>query len=141
MVGDVYDVFVTKLNSTGTALVYSTYIGGSSLDEGRSIAIDGSGNAYVTGRTGSTDYDITAGAFQTTYGGGYSDVFVTKLDLSGTTSVNQILQNTSTFSLYPNPNNGTFSIHYEKPAIFELTDITGKLINTYRTPRHCLTGK
>ncbi len=128
-----YDVFVTKLNSTGTALVYSTYIGGSSLDEGRSIAIDGSGNAYVTGRTGSTDYDITTGAFQTTYGGGYNDVFVTKLDLSGVTSVNETLQNTSTFSLYPNPNNGTFSIHSEKPAIFELTDITGKLINTYRT--------
>jgi hypothetical protein len=35
--------------------------------------------------------------------------------------------------LYPNPSNGTFIIHSEKPAIFELTDITGKLINTYRT--------
>ncbi|GIV43701.1 MAG: hypothetical protein KatS3mg035_0824 [Bacteroidia bacterium] len=102
-------------------------------DVGYSIAIDGSGNVYVTGCTKSTDYDITAGAFQTTHGGGDDDVFVTKLDLSGVTSVNETLQNTSTFSLYPNPNNGTFFIQSEKPAIFELMDITGKLINTYRT--------
>jgi hypothetical protein len=76
------DVFVTKLNSTGTSLIYSTYIGGSGNDEGYSIAIDGSGNAYITGRTSSTDYDITPGAFQTTNGGNW-DVFVTKLNSAG----------------------------------------------------------
>ncbi|GIV42974.1 MAG: hypothetical protein KatS3mg035_0097 [Bacteroidia bacterium] len=85
--GGFYDVFVTKLNSTGTALVYSTYIGGSSGEGGASIAIDGSGNAYVTGVTQSTNYDITAGAFQTTYGGGDFDAFVTKLNSTGTTLV------------------------------------------------------
>jgi hypothetical protein len=69
---------VTKLNATGTALVYSTYIGGSSDDVGRGIAVDGNGNAYVTGYTESTDYDVTPGAFQTTKGG-RSDVFVTKV--------------------------------------------------------------
>jgi hypothetical protein len=77
------DVFVTKLNATGTALVYSTYIGGSGEDRGYAIAVDGSGNAYVTGYTGSTDYDVTPRAFQTTKGGGY-DVFVTKLNATGT---------------------------------------------------------
>jgi hypothetical protein len=81
--GGVYNVFVTKLNASGSSLVYSTYIGGSGLDEGYGIAVDGSGNAYVTGYTYSTDYDVTAGAFQTTYEGGYSDVFVTKLNASG----------------------------------------------------------
>ncbi|GIV30603.1 MAG: hypothetical protein KatS3mg028_1669 [Bacteroidia bacterium] len=55
---------------------------------GHGIAVDGSGNAYVTGLTNSTNYDITAGAFQTTHGGGtYSDVFVTKLNSTGTALV------------------------------------------------------
>jgi hypothetical protein len=80
------DVFVTKLNATGTALVYSTYIGGSSDDEGFGIAVDGSGNAYVTGYTNSTNYDVTPGAFQTKNGGG-EDVFVTKLNATGTALV------------------------------------------------------
>jgi cold shock CspA family protein len=77
------DVFVTKLNATGTALVYSTYIGGSGNDEGNAIAVDGSGYAYVTGYTSSTNYDVTPGAFQTTNEGG-ADVFVTKLNDTGT---------------------------------------------------------
>jgi hypothetical protein len=77
------DVFVTKLNAFGTALIYSTYIGGSAGETGTSIAIDASDNAYITGRTLSTDYDITAGAFQTTFGGGI-DAFITKLNASGT---------------------------------------------------------
>jgi hypothetical protein len=82
--GGTYDAFVTKLNSTGTALIYSTYIGGSKVDAGYSIAVDGFGNAYVTGWTSSTNYDVTAGAFQTTYGGGTYDAFVTKLNSTGT---------------------------------------------------------
>jgi len=81
--GGNFDVFVTKLNVNGSGLVYSTYLGGSGADAGHAIAIDGSGNAYVTGSTASTDYDVTAGAYQTTYGGGYTDVFVTKLNASG----------------------------------------------------------
>jgi hypothetical protein len=84
--GSYRDVFVTKLNATGTALVYSTYIGGSGHDDGYAIAVDGSGNAYVTGYTSSTNYDVTAGAFQTTNGGG-ADVFVTKLNARGTALV------------------------------------------------------
>jgi hypothetical protein len=84
--GGVVDVFVTKLNATGTALVYSTYMGGSDIDEGNAIAVDGGGNAYVTGYTYSTNYDVTPGAFQTTFGG-YTDVFVTKLNATGTALV------------------------------------------------------
>ena len=71
------DAFVTKLNPTGTALVYSTYLGGTSGDYGLGIAVDTAGNAYVTGGTESTDFPTTAGAYQTTYGGTY-DAFVAK---------------------------------------------------------------
>jgi hypothetical protein len=76
------DIFVTKLNPTGTALVYSTYLGGSDSEGAWGIAVDASGNAYVAGGTGSADFPTTAGAFQTIGGG---DAFVAKLDPSGST--------------------------------------------------------
>jgi hypothetical protein len=86
------DAFVTKLNATGTALVYSTYLGGSGggVDNGDDrcfgIRVDGGGNAYVAGETHSADFP-TANAFQGTYGGGFSDVFVTKLNAAGSALV------------------------------------------------------
>jgi hypothetical protein len=80
------DVFVTKLNATGTAPIYSTFLGGTARDEGRSIAIDASGNAYATGITLSPDFPTTAGAFDTTYNGNF-DAFVTKLNSSGSALV------------------------------------------------------
>jgi hypothetical protein len=84
-----YDVFVSKLNAAGTALVYSTYLGGSGGDYGYAIALDSAGNAYVTGQT---DSPTTAGvgnvafprvgAFQPLYRGG-GDAFVTKINPAG----------------------------------------------------------
>ena len=78
---------MTKLDASGAALVYSTYLGGSDVDDGGyGIAVDGAGNAYVTGHTASTDFPTTAGAFDTTYNGG-DDAFVTKLNPSGSALV------------------------------------------------------
>ena len=77
------DVFVTKLSSTGNSLIYSTYLGGGDdADEGWGIAVDGSGNAYVTGETWSSNFP-TLNPYQATFQGGYSDAFVTKLSSSG----------------------------------------------------------
>lgn len=59
------DVFVTKLNSQGSALVYSTFLGGSNADVGRGIAVDAAGNAYVTGFTRSVEFPVVAGALRT----------------------------------------------------------------------------
>ena len=76
------DAFVTKLNPFGNGLVYSTFLGGSEGESGSGIAVDSSGNAYVTGRTfGSEDFP-TVNAFQDTLAG-TSDAFVTKLNASG----------------------------------------------------------
>ena len=58
------DAFVTKLSPSGNSLVYSTYLGGNSDDVGNGIALDGSGSAYVTGMTKSTDFP-TQNPFQT----------------------------------------------------------------------------
>src|SRR5438552_2921528 len=77
------DAFVTKLNATGSGLVYSTYLGGSNFDAGSGIAVDTAGSAYVAGFTGSTNFPTSLGAFQTTYGGGTVDAFVAKVNLLG----------------------------------------------------------
>ena len=79
--GGLVDAFVTKLNATGSALVYSTYLGGAGNEQGFDIKVDDSGNAYVTGQTDSTDFP-TAGPIQVV-NRGLSDVFVTKLNAAG----------------------------------------------------------
>jgi beta-propeller repeat-containing protein len=81
-----YDAFVTKINATGSAYVYSTYLGGSGFDRGGGIAVDGSGNAYVTGSTNSTNFPTTD-PIQASYGGGNGDAFVTKINAAGSALV------------------------------------------------------
>jgi hypothetical protein len=79
------DAFVTELNSNGSALVFSTYLGGSADDEGIGIALDPAGDIYVTGFTDSTNFP-TAGGARTNYVGG-RDAFVTKLAPGGSAFV------------------------------------------------------
>ncbi len=92
------DAFVAKLNPAGNSLVYSTLLGGSRDDIATGIAVDASGNAYVSGTTKSTDFPTTAGVFQPTLidsgackgsgGNGHCpDGFVTKLNPTGTALV------------------------------------------------------
>ncbi len=93
------DAFVTKLNPSGSQLIYSTYLGGRQDDLATGVAIDASGNAYVTGSTLSQDFPITSGAYQTSFRGSggqqgrpscggaslanTGDAFVTKFDPTG----------------------------------------------------------
>jgi uncharacterized repeat protein (TIGR01451 family) len=81
------DAFVAKVNSAGTGFVYLGYIGGSSFDGGRGVAVDDAGNAYVTGRTASSEatFPATVGP-DTSYNGlpGRSDAFVAKVNPAGT---------------------------------------------------------
>lgn len=80
--GGPFDVFVAKINPNGNGLVYATYFGGSSIDQGFDIAVDASGSAYITGLTISTNFP-TKGGLQTQKGGGTFDGFVTKLNPAG----------------------------------------------------------
>ena len=75
------DAFVAEINAAGSALVYSTYLGGSVSQTGTGIAVDGSGKAYVTGPTTSTDFP-TAAPTQANTGGG-SDAFVSEIAAGG----------------------------------------------------------
>jgi hypothetical protein len=77
-----HDAFVTKLNPTGTALVFSTYLGGSNDDGAISIALDSAGNVWLKGNTQSSNFPVTPGAFQTVAGGNF-DAFVSELDPTG----------------------------------------------------------
>jgi hypothetical protein len=84
-----WNAFVTKLNATGTALVYSTYLGGTSQDYASAIAVDSLGNAYVTGAAVSANFPVTAGAFQVINHAStsWNNAFVTKLNPTGTALV------------------------------------------------------
>jgi hypothetical protein len=88
------DAYVTRLNAEGSGLVYSTYLGGSAEDFGLGIAVDRFRHAYVTGRTGSTNFP-TRLPFQAMKGG-EDDAFVTKLNTTGggQTSVGSLLYST-----------------------------------------------
>lgn len=81
------DAFVTKLNAAGSALLYSTYLGGDGdLDEATGIAVDALGNAYVAGSTASENFPTTANAIQNGFGGGtvfFGDGFISKLNATG----------------------------------------------------------
>jgi hypothetical protein len=81
------DAFVTKLNAAGSAIVYSTYLGGSGLDQGWGIAVDGVGNAYVAGLTESADFrGVSAASLQSSLSTPLSG-FVTKLNAAGSAIV------------------------------------------------------
>ncbi|HZS08565.1 MAG TPA: SBBP repeat-containing protein [Blastocatellia bacterium] len=84
--GGANDVFVSKLNSAGSALSYSTYLGGGLDDIGYGIAVDGAGNAYVSGVTSSANFPVL-NPVQSAYGGGGRDAFVTKINTGGSALV------------------------------------------------------
>jgi len=79
------DAFVTKINSAGTAMVFSTYLGGQGADQGSALALDGSGNVYVTGATSSNNFP-TMGPLQSTLAGS-TNAFVSELQSNGSALV------------------------------------------------------
>ncbi len=82
--GNPGNVFVTKLNAAGSALVYSTYLGGSGSDQANAIAVDAAGRAYVAGRTTSADFPTVNAVQATKLGGaGNTEAFVANLDAAG----------------------------------------------------------
>lgn len=89
------DAFVSEINPNGSAFVYSTYLGGRGQDIGAGITLDSVGNAYLTGSTGSSNFPVTPGAFQTTYYGSTS--FVTRIHLVSTTTALTASPNPSTY--------------------------------------------
>lgn len=81
------DAFLTKINSAGSAIVYSTYLGGNGggpLEQANGVAVDSSGNAYIAGTTNSANFPVTSGAFQTSFTG-TQEAFAAKVSAAGNT--------------------------------------------------------
>ena len=84
--GGTSDAFISKLNADGSAVVYTTYLGGNNSDTGRGIKVDAAGNAYIVGTTSSANFPTTSGVIQS-IASGPSDIFVVKLNDSGTSLI------------------------------------------------------
>jgi len=82
--GGTSDAFVAKLNSTGTALIWASYYGGSLADVATGVAVDASGNVFLSGYTASTSAIATTGSYMSTFGGGTYDGFLVKFNSTGT---------------------------------------------------------
>jgi hypothetical protein len=95
VVPGVDDAYVTELNPSGSALVFSTFLGGTGEDAGHHIAQDTIGGMYITGTTSSTNFP-TAAAAQPTSGGGVEDAFVTKIGAAGGGPPRYVVGNSAT---------------------------------------------
>jgi hypothetical protein len=135
--GEYLDALVIKLSSAGDRLVYSTYIGGSNDDRGWGIAVDGSGCAYVTGYTGSSDFP-TQNAFDASYNGN-PDAFLTKLGSFSTDAVSDEYDESIPFAFdllqnYPNPFNPETRINFRLSkasyARLDIFNIMGQKVAT-----------
>ncbi len=135
--GGVYDAFVTKLSNSGNNLIYSTYLGGGEYDVGWEIAVDVSGNAYLTGYTYSTNFP-TLNPYQTYQDGG--DVFVTKLyfdpanDVSDEMIPVSLPEKPALDQNFPNPFNPSTEIGFDLPkpsfVSLDIYDVLGRKVST-----------
>ena len=124
------DAFVTELNATGSKLVYSTYLGGSGQDYANGIAVDGSGDAYVTGSSYSTNFPTTPGSLQPVLTQGGPQAFVTALSPAGTSLI---------YSTFLGGTAGTFGNGIAVDGSHNAY-VTGVSYGNFTTPGAILTG-
>jgi hypothetical protein len=113
------DVFVATLNSAGSALTFSTYLGSSGDDYGFGVGLDGSGNVYVAGYTGSTTFPVTPGAYQTSPGNGFVAKITAPAGPSNTLSVTGFPSTVTAGTA------GAITVTARDPGGNVLTDYTG----------------
>jgi len=78
------DIAISKLNPSGSSLIFATFVGGNDDEYAQSLFVNNSGDLYIYGSSASTNYPTLAGSYHTTFYGGYCDIVVTKLNSTGT---------------------------------------------------------
>lgn len=117
------DAFITKINPQGTAVLYSTYLGGSMYDWGNAVAVDGQGAAYITGYIESIDFPTQNPIFGQNVGS--QDVFITKIDSSGTSIVySTYLGGSSSKNAFQEPNDIGYGICTDSQGAVYVTGLT-----------------
>jgi PKD repeat protein len=138
------DIFVTKLNTTGTGLIYSTFLGGNNSDYVYGMYVDKDGYAYMTGYTYSTNFPVSSGAYKTSppYSGS-ANVYVTKLNPTGTAlAMSSYLGGTSStsygYAISADPDGNPYVTGYTYATNFPTTSGAYKTTTTY-TPANFVT--
>jgi hypothetical protein len=148
-VGSSSDIFVSKLNSSG-GFVWTRRMGGTTDDGGLSITIDGSGNIYTTGYfTGTADFDPSTGTFNLTAAGSFADIFIEKLNESGSLS-NSMVRAGDNFTkievtnneeikkslyIFPNPVLDVLNVQawgVNETATVQIIDVFGRIVKQER---------
>ncbi|MCH7499689.1 MAG: SBBP repeat-containing protein, partial [Nitrospinae bacterium] len=89
-----FDAFLVTLSSDGSSILYATYLGGDENDQAFGVTVDNNGNAYVTGQTASGNFPTSSGSFQSNFGGGNNDGFITKINTLATTGADSLVYST-----------------------------------------------
>jgi uncharacterized repeat protein (TIGR01451 family) len=119
-----FDIFVTKFDSTGSSLRYSTYLGGSDTDLGNALALDSLGNAYVGGSTVSLDFN-TVNPLQATHGGGSFDAVIAKISLQGASGSDMVITKCSVPRVTANAGtNLTYNLYATNAGPLTATGVT-----------------
>jgi hypothetical protein len=131
------DAFITVIAAAGDTLLWSSYLGGTSIDRGFAVILDAWGNPVLTGPTYATDFPTTPGAYDSTFNGGISDVFVANLDITGTSGVipgNPDLMAAELYDNTPNPFSVSTVLRFylpgEQHVSIKLYDVRGTLVRT-----------
>jgi hypothetical protein len=139
------DLFLTKVNPEGSALLYSTYIGGSTWDKAFTILVAEEDKIYIAGKTDSDDFPVTNGAYNETYNGGIQDVFVMLFEISTVTGIKENSgkinpENFSLYQNYPNPFNSSTKIRFDLKnpgyVTLDIFNILGQKIRTLISKRY-----
>jgi hypothetical protein len=130
------DVFIAKLSGSGSTLLWSTFLGSCSNDEGSAPVLDSSGNPVVTGYAECSDFPTTSGAYDTSFNGN-NDAFVAKVDVTDLAGVRPGDGELTSAKLYPNfpdpfksSTNVQFYLPEQQQVAITLYDVQGRLVRT-----------